>query len=57
MISRFVFCFIVFCMYCLIADTLSFFAYRFCRKKKKKKECRNAFCKYARDCECNTFYV
>lgn len=40
-------------LYVLIAQTLSYNAFRFC---KKNKECRNIACKYGKECKCNSLY-
>ena len=40
----------------LVNHIMAFFAYRFCRKKKSRKECRNYACKYAEMCEFNTVF-
>lgn len=43
-------------VYILFVQLTSYFGYKFCKKDKSSKECRNLTCKYAKECNRNTLY-
>ena len=47
---------IVISMYVLFTQISAYFSYKFCKRDRLSKECRNLTCKYAKECKRNSLY-
>ena len=50
-LKNFIFCFILFVIYCSIMDIINKYRYKFCKKKCSGKKCRNWQCKLYNECK------